>query len=468
MKGESFAVGFSRLAKNRKKSGKKGGSLVEKRTANLPDKAAQKEKRELLETERRQNELEKRKNPVYNEEYVPYLDPAEAEENVVKNRRFEAISVIYRISKWVVLSVFVIYMAFMLVTFREDITLENFRYLMRNVDFGLNTAVELENDIVYSASDSNSFISFREYLALYNCNNILIYDTSGNIALSSDIDYKSPCAESSDKYLLVYDKGGSAYSIYSYFSLEKSDIFDHPITHAALSDSGTYAVATSSRDYQCVIYVYNGSFKLINSIMKNKNISAMDITSDGGELLVCSYYIDELGRDMTELTALPTLTNESRFTLTLEDTVVYSCSYLEDGKFVLVCKNELRFYDSDGNLVKIYSYNSTNINKYMTSESGVTLISHEGSNASYLNAIKLDMEGNVVFDIRLPSDFVDILDGGDYVYFLYKNRLIRANKEGQSELALTLPTSPQRVVCTDKDVFVCTSTTAKSVRFDDK
>lgn len=444
---------------------KKDGALVEKKGADLPDKVRKREKKELTEAKRRQNELEKRQNPVYNEAYVPYLDQVEAEENVVKNRRYEAISKVYRTSKWIALSLFVLYAVLMLFTFRDEITVENFRYLMRNVDFGIDTAVVRDNQIVYSADDNNRLINFRDYIALYNNRQLTIYDPGGSIALSEKLDYEQPSAKTSEKYLLLYDKGGNKYSVYSYFSREKSDKLDYPISQAAMSDSGVYAIATKNRDYQGVIYIYNSSFNLMNSIMKNKSISAMDLSADGSELLVCAYYTDERGRDMTELTLLPTSANEIRLTLTIEDTVVYSCSYFESG-FVLICGNSLRFYDSDGNLAKIYSYNNTGINKYVTGKNGVSLVSVNGNDNSLCSIEMLDTKGDTIFSVNVPSDYEDILMQDDFVYLLYRDKLVRVNVSGISEKELETPLAPIKLIFTDQDLFVCTATTAVIVKFD--
>ncbi len=452
------------------KTGKKSGQsrhLVEKKNPNLPDKPGKDEKKSLTDVQRRQNELEKRQNPVYNEAYVPYRDPVETEENVVKNRHYERVSKFYRIAKWCALAVFFVYAAAMLLIFRDEITIENFRYLMRNVDFGMDTAVVLENDIIYSASEQNRFTDFRDYLALYNGKQLLVYDTGGKVALSEELNYASPAAAASKKYLLMYDKSSGAYSVYSYFTKEMSETLEYPITHASMSDSGVYAIATRSRDYSGVVYIYNSGFDLINRIMKNKSISAMDLNDDGSELLVCSYYIDDLGRNMTELTILPTRSNESKLNLSLEDTAVYSCSYLEGGGFVLVCAEGLRFYNSDGNLINRFAYNGMNVIKYMIGDSGAAVIYLREYDDSACFVEQFDAKGNSLFKNEASSDIKDAILSKDSVYLLYGDKLVITNSKGSSQISVAASPEPVKVICTEKDIFVCTTTSAIILKSED-
>ena len=89
---------FFKLKRN-KDGVKRKNALTERGQGdNLPAKS---EKQVISDVQRRLNALEKKKNPKYNAEYVPYFDPAEERSERVRNSAYLKIAGRYRTLKWI-------------------------------------------------------------------------------------------------------------------------------------------------------------------------------------------------------------------------------------------------------------------------------------------------------------------------------------------------------------------------------
>lgn len=451
-----FDIDSKKSKKTDNKKNKKATSLTENNSS-LPVEGGKEKKRALTDVERRQNALAFKRDPEYNKEYEPYIDPVEIDEETVKNAEYEKVAGRYRLAKWAVLMLLVIYAIFMVFTFRDMITLENFRYLVRNVDFDIETGINLQNDIIYNADPDNMFVKYRDYLALIGKNSLTIYDVSGREAYSEKVSLASPAVCTSSKYMLVYDRQGSGYSVYSYFNREFNEEFSYPVCAAAMSDSGVYAVASVSSDYDGVVYIYNSKFKLINRVFKNRTVSSLAVTDDGSEVLICAYGSETNGSVTAEITALPTATKDSRLHFTVDGIIPYECGYLENGGFYIISSDGIRIYEKDGKEKSIYSFNETAPDKYMANSRGFALIYSDRNDSGRVRCLLLDEDGKVKLQRDAGYDLVSsALDGG-YLYLLYSDRLVRISSDSASEFVFSSPVSVCDV-CAAGDVFVCTST----------
>ena len=73
-----------------------------------------------------------------------------------------------------------------------------------------------------------------------------IFSSTGRLTCSDSFSFKNPVMKTSDKYALIYDSGNCGLVIYNTFTKVHSQTFDKPICGAAMSQSGFYALITSS------------------------------------------------------------------------------------------------------------------------------------------------------------------------------------------------------------------------------
>ncbi len=396
--------------KDKKKRARRNLSLTKKGTQKLTPA----EKKQLKLEKKRMRRLNRKpsgaltENEVENLYVLPPDDPTlEEEQRELQSVYYLRISGRFRIAAWISVLIFALWLGMMFVAYRDEITVENFRFLMRNVNFRLEASTVPSEDtggVIYSRDDGRVFAVYKDYFASVGNGRIMICDSSGNKAYDEKNSYSSPALKSSNSYLLCFDRGGNEYSLYSYFNSVGNEKLDYAITDAAISNSGYYAVATRDNSHYCIVNVYSDSMKLVQTIRKNKYAVSVDISSDGSQVIVTSFYASERGESVTEVAAHSTSSTDTDFVITLEGTIPYEARYLEDGSIVLVGDDRVCFIDKEGKITKELYYSSIGGStvSYKIGEDRVLLLIKSG--ADNISSMVLEADADTERSFKTDRD----------------------------------------------------------------
>jgi hypothetical protein len=273
------------------------------------------------------------------------------------NEYYIDISRRFRLAKYLTIFLLAAFILVMLSVSRDNITVESFQYLLRYLDVG-SSVYSYTSDykkIAYSADTEINFGSFRGDFVIADSTAVNIYSLSGLNVLSEASYISNPVIETSGNHLLVYDLGGNSYAIYNTFSKLFGETLSYPITGAANSDSGIYAIVTKTQEYRSAVYIYDRDFGMISRILKDKLVMDVDIKPDGSSILIVSAY--NLGGDFcTEIMTCDPYLDTATTLVTLNDLMPVKARYQADG-FTVVCDSKLLFYNNAGILQSEYSYN---------------------------------------------------------------------------------------------------------------
>ena len=440
---------------------------LEKKQTELPDK--KREDPVEAAKKRRLAALEKRNNPTYNPPYEPAVDTDEVEEETIRNERFEKIADRIRIFKFIAVALLVIYIIYMAFTYRDLLTVENFRYLVRSVDLDVGVGLETDGGIVYDADPENLIIKFREYLAVIGSGKLRIFDGGGMESYSEDVKYVSPAVLTSDRYMLIYDRSGGGYSIYSCFDKQKSEDPGYPISAAAVSDSGFYAVAAPSSDYDGVVYVYNSSLKLINRVFKNKRVTSLALSGSGDELLITCLSTDERGQPVAEITLLPTSTGSSRLLFNIEGVVPCASGVNDDGSFWVASNDGIRVFDREGGALGKIAFDAYSASSYSASDDGFVLYCRDPNDSGKTICRLFSASAKEIFTADAGHGLIDAARSGDSLCALYRDRVIVTSPDGERDVyELTSRVTPLRIFCGEGVMTVCTETSVETLALKEK
>ncbi len=351
-----------------------------------------------------------------------YVSEEEAFGQTVQNEAYLTLARRYRWSRWGIVALLLIFLFFMFNLFKEEITLENFRYLMRNVNFELKAEIEDAGIISYDSDAQNTFALFKNSLAVANGQKLTIFDAGGRSSCSVEQNYTSPALKASSKYLIAYDRSGGAYSVYTSFSQMFSDSTGYPISDVDVTDDGIYAIASRSKEYFGVVTIYNSAFKPLNKIQKNKYIASIDLTDDGKSILIASYYSSEKGYT-TELMTLKVDSNEPDLLFTVEDVMPYRVQWTgEDGSFLLCGSSGIKFFDSDGKIYNEYIFSGQNVIKYSVDASGAAIVTAADADATCSVLTLLDHTGKVTGSYTVDGQIQAVTLYGKNVCMISQDR----------------------------------------------
>lgn len=422
-----------------------------------PKALTKQEKRKADRKKKRYTFQKLTQNEVENLFALPTDDDDFAEETkVVTNRYYLTLSGRLRVAAWATVLVLAAFLMGMFYSFREEITVENFRFLMRNVNFRLESSIPAEEDgggLLYDRDTHRVFALYRDYFATVGNGRLTISDRHGNESYYEKLSYNSPVLCPSKENLLCFDRGGRNYSLYTYFNNVGEGSCDYPITDGVISGSGIYALATRETHYYGTVLVYNRDSKLIQKIRKDKYIVSVDLTADGKKVLVTSFYPSDQGLPITEIASHPTSSTEADYTLTLEGILPYRASYLSDGSCALVCSDGVKFISSQGKVYNTSTFIGQNVIKYEIGSDSVSFVSASSSDTALLCLTVLFPDGDrITANTEGVPELLIVSEG--YTY-LYNGERLCTLCHADGKMTEQVTERPQAILSDGEQVYLC-------------
>ena len=210
---------------------------------------------------------------------MPKKQPHEVEEKIRvdseikrrKNRYYEKVSDRYRTVGVLMILCLAVFGGALLLKFGEYITYDNFVYLIRDFNSVTDSASDY-TEVSYQAQDSDVYVPFRDGFAAVGNSRVIVFDVGGSPLLTDEVSLSYPATASSEKYLLVYDIGGTTYSLYNSITRVIKNETDMPIISASVADDGSYIIVTEGKESKYLVKLYNSAFKLKMTVRKDKYV----------------------------------------------------------------------------------------------------------------------------------------------------------------------------------------------------
>ena len=383
----------------------------------------------------------------------------------IQNKAYYRVAGGLKTARYVSLLFLTVFLFCMYFIYSSEMTIDHFKYLLRNLEFNPNTVFSVGETVYVDSDNNNSFSGYKGGIAVLGSSKISLYDMTSSATLSEYHGYKSPAFEVSDKYMLVYDRGGSGFSVYGAFNKLESLETPSPVYIANVSDEGTYAVVCSSAEdeFYSNVYVYNSNFALVNKIMKYKYVTAIDLSENGKRLLISSVYIGENGDLKSEVTVMSVGSERVSDTLVVDGGVVYACSFFDDGSFFLLTDDALRFYNKKGEYKKSVAH-ELKMSFFAVSGRGVSLVYEDTGDQNKL--ISYDKSGEKTSSALFKGRVLDLIADEYTAYALTENEVIAATLSGGKTKSIEIPSAikgafrPYLISGANGDVYVCSGGTA--------
>ncbi len=395
-----------------------------------------------------------------------YLDDETIENAAPKNKYYASVSRRYTFAKYLTLITLMVFLFISLMANRENITYENLLLLIKDVNLAAQTANRSYETITYSSDSEQTVLKYKNNVVVAGASGVQIFSGTGKQVYDGNEKFSKPYAVSSDKYLLVYDFGGTKFSLYNTFTAVFSDSFDYGITDAAISDSGSFALVTRTKEYNYAVMVYSKNCNLINRYRGNEYVIDLAISNDGKRIAIARVEA-EGGYYNTSLIIGEPGSDDIVAELNLSNVFPVKCAFSEDGELALICDKEIYFYDKNGSLIGNYPI-SGSLSQIACQGDYVAFTVANNSIESDNTAIVLDYGGNVKFEGGIDGRIADIelLDGSLFV--LCESSIKRINISGKKEYSKDASGYGKRlIVFTQDDVMLCTDTKAEHISLDD-
>jgi len=351
-----------------------------------------------------------------------------------QNAHYEAVSARLGILQVVLyLSLF----AFVIVSFignTELITYRNFYYFFKDLNTSFESIEMFGNESVsYPTADEQSFVLYRNGLAVASNTSVTVFTETGRQTLSHSISYKNPIAKGTGKYLLVYELGGTQYSLYNSYTQIYTGKSDYPIQNVAVSNSGMYAIVSSSEEYTSVVSLFNSNFSLINRYNKNGYVMDLDISENGDQIAVLTSSAQS-GLFHTELWLHEVGSAEKGTSVSIGNSLALRCSYTASGGVSVLCNNGLSFLKGTGHPV-FYDFEGKEIVAADLGIYGTSICLGSSDAVKNTELIAFDRNGDLIFQELIPHSVKQVVKRENAVFALYSDGIARFDLQS-SELLI--------------------------------
>ncbi|MBQ8140440.1 MAG: hypothetical protein IJ038_01950 [Clostridia bacterium] len=386
---------------------------------------------------------------------------------------YASVSARYKVAQRILTLLLVLFLLFSIFTNIKEITYGNVFYFLR--DFG--NAVDLESTnyetLSYDVYQNQNFRLYRGGIAAISPSNVSVYTATGRRTLKSRSDFVTPYAVCSDKYVLVYDMSGTSFALYNSFSKVYTESFEYPITDAALSDSGVFAVVTRSSDYKSVVCVYNKNIKLVGKY--SKNLYALDVAVDGaGERMAVLFYDVGDGRGRTTVRVYDISSRQSNDGRDAdEDRIIsekiinyafpLSCGFSDEGFLSVVTDSSVTVFDEEHEIYDSYGYN-TEISASYSGENGTAVAVKTGALNDVNRLVAFDKSGNLLYNEIIGESVSEIELCGKYIFVKSDTGAVRVNTNNGEEEKYDCQ-SGKMLVYDESTAIICAESKAIYIKF---
>ncbi len=361
-------------------------------------------------------------------------------------------------------------LAFVVLSFlgnTELITYHNFYYFIKDLNASAETVDVWNTDSVsYPTSDRQSFTLYRDGLAVAGRSNVTVFTATGRQTVSRSATYNDPVAVGRGKYLLVYDHGGRHYALYNSYTEIYSGETDHPISGAVVSDSGMYALISSSEEYNSVVSLYSKNFSLLNVYKKNGYVMDVDINPKGDTIALVTSSIAN-GLFSTELMACRVQETEALFKTTVTDSLALSCEFTENGTVGVLCSGGFYTYDTDGSQLVAHDFAGDSVAAFDAGEDGYAIVLKTLGTSERRHVLVFDKKGNSVYNGSAAKQVEGVARYGNAVYLKTAYGILRLDAKRASYRELLCNTEQRYLLAVNGNEFLlCSPQKAEYMSFE--
>lgn len=341
-----------------------------------------------------------------------------------QNAHYEAISSrlgILQVILYLSLFAFVI---ISLITNSELVTYRNFYYFFKDLNASFESiSVYGEESVTYSTADEQSFVIYRNGLAVAGNNSVTVFTETGRQTLSQTISYKNPVAKGAGRFLLVYELGGTHYSLYNSYTQIHTGISEYPIQTVSVSDSGMYAIVTASEEYTSVVSLYNSNFSLVNRYNKNGYVMDVDLDADGNQIAVLTS-LPKDGLFYTELLLHQPGSGNQETVVPIGNALALQCAYTEAGDVGILCSNGYTVV-KNGQATDFYDFRERDIVAADLSKDGLAVALRDSDASAKYELLVFDTSGAAVYRQATEETPVQLVRNQNAVFVLHSDGIVR-------------------------------------------
>ena len=262
---------------------------------------------------------------------------------------------------------------------------------------------------------------------------------------------------------LLYERGGKKAAVYSSKRVLHEKSFDNAIFTGAISDSGTWAVATQGTRDVALVYVYNKAGDELFIWHSQERVADVALSPDGKTLAVTTLVAQD-GILNTNVWLFDVGSKKQTKTITLADQMVVGTHFLNNSEFFAVTDRQSSVITKNGVVKYQYGYSGQTLSGYSFGQGkylAVVLGDYENFKESTL--LILDSKCEEVGKASIQSQILDLY-AGDKVTVLTQDGILEYSFTGELLREHEASNTGLLVTQVKGQAYLCTPTGIEKVK----
>ena len=373
-----------------------------------------------------------------------------------QNEYYENISLRFGIAQVVL---YMGLLAFVVLSFLANtslITYQNFYHFFKDLNSSFDDVDVVYSDtLVYPSAEEQSFTLYRNGLAVAGNSSVTVFTATGRQTVTVSLTYRNPIAVGHGKYLLVYDLGGTEYSLYNSYAQIHTGRTEYPITFATVSDEGTYVLVSASDQATSVAELYNDNFQRINRFSsQNGYYSAVTIDEEGELVALLSSSTDTTAFSTT-LTVCRIGASEAVFSGPVADAIALDATFTSSGRIAILCTDRLIYCRTNGNRTLDQRFEDATLHSYDLSADGATICLSRKGLSERQEILAFDSNGDAIYSKDSFSGVRSIARYKNRLFVDTSGEVLAIDLKKGTEKSVPSPADGIRILAVSEGEILC-------------
>lgn len=282
-----------------------------------------------------------------------------------------------------------------------------------------------------------------------------VYDVKGRELISQTHYLASPAMKTADRYTLLFDRSGTAYTLKTLSGNVCSGETDYSIVAGALSRSGRFAFVTNYDTAHSYVHVFSKNGKSLHKWKSGSyHISDISISPSGHTVAMCGV-TTENGKLKSAVIIQKVGGNANLREYLFDDTLLIAVQFTGDSSVAVIGDNKAARLRVNEEKMQVYSYAGRTLTGYDISDNGQLALAFsphsDGQNISVV-VINTACEEIANLATDLVSPYMELTNSR--INLISQSRFYSYNLTGKLMASADIPADSQSVLTSGGKVLI--------------